>query len=129
MRRDSRAAQEIYQSSVWEGRDLVLGTHLAIEHDPLNHPFIHLVVDVDRTDPIRMPHHRDLGLILDALYQRLASSRHDQVDVLLLRQQRRDLAPRCDRLDRGRGELGLAQSSLNELVQQCGGMHGFFTSL
>jgi hypothetical protein len=55
-------------------------------------------------DPVRMAHNGNLRLLLDALDELLSASRHDEVDVSVLREESGDLGSGRDRLDECWGE-------------------------
>mmetsp|Transcript_1335 Transcript_1335/g.2121 ORF Transcript_1335/g.2121 Transcript_1335/m.2121 type:complete len:221 (+) Transcript_1335:368-1030(+) len=61
---------------------------------------ISVFVQVDRADTISMAHHRDLGVVHYASHELVASSRDNQVNVLVKLQQGRYVLARRDELNR-----------------------------
>ena len=61
--------------------------HLGVDayaHSPLN---ITRLVHVYMADPIRVPQHRDLGVVLDVRHERVAPTGDDQIDDIMQRQE------------------------------------------
>jgi hypothetical protein len=76
-----------------------LFTHLGLQDDPQGGCFVRSFVQVHCANTIRVAHDWYSGVVLNALDELVAPSWHDQVDVFVLSEERRDFRPRRDGLD------------------------------
>lgn len=76
-----------------------------------------------------MAHHRDARTVLDVLHERVAPTRNHQVDVLVAREQRCNLAARLDCLDVRRRERGVREPGADRGAQQLCRSVRFFAAL
>lgn len=75
-----------------------------------------------------MAHDCDARAVLDVLDERVAPARDHQVDVLVTREQRRDLAARLDRLDVRRRQRSVREPGADRGAQQLGRPVGLFAA-
>ena len=87
-------------------------TNLGVHHHTLRLFPVRRLVKIYRADPVRVAHDRYARAVLDLAHQRIAPARYDQIDVSVLREQRRHFRARLDGLyerlrERGAREGGL----------------------
>ena len=87
--------------------------HLCVHYDARRLFAVGRLVQIDRAEPVRVSHHRYPRALLDRAHERIAPPRDDQVDVPVLREQRRDLRARLNDLYERPRERRARQRSLD----------------
>ena len=88
-------------------------TNLRVHHDTLRFFPVRRLVQIYRADPVRMAHDRYTRVVLDLTHQRIAPARYDQIDVPVLREQRRHFRARLDGLYECLRERGARKGGLD----------------
>lgn len=82
-----------------------LGADLGLDNYPDCLRFVGRVVQVHGADPVCMTHDGYSRAVLNTLYKLVTASRHHEIDIPVLGQERRDFVSCRDRLDKGVWDL------------------------
>src|ERR1019366_2303612 len=96
----------------------------AVDDDAVDHSRIGGLIDEDMADTVRMPQHRDECVVLDVLYERVRSSRDNQVDQAIHIQQSPYGFSTVDTTDRVGGNAAAQRECSTHRFED--GAHGVF---